>query len=148
MNKILQHLKKVIVNINYFSGAKDAQIDFVSAMLKNDKFAEIPSDYAVFLKHSNGMVSGELEFFGTEKVHRDGYNYNFPNIVEANEIFKDTPNPLMLNCVLLGYNLLNAIIWDNNEKVYKIINRNFFTTIAKFNNFVDILQFIISRYEV
>ena len=147
MNEILQNLKRTVGDITYFPATKDAQIDFTNAMLKNNQFAQMPDDYGLFLKHSNGMASGEIEFFGTEKIHRAEYSYNFPNIVDANEIFKNPPYPLMLNCVLLGYNLVNAIIWDGNKKVYRIINRNFFTPVAEFANFVEVLKFIISRYE-
>lgn len=149
MEKSLQTLKKIIHNLEFFARAKVSQIDFTNAMLKNDKFSPMPDDYAMFLREeSNGIVSGILEFFGTEKVNRSDYNYNFPSIIEANEIFKTTNNPLMENSVLLGYNLLYAIIWNESEKVYKIIHRNFFTPFKTFNKFNDVLQFVISKYEV
>ncbi|MGN0929879.1 MAG: hypothetical protein ACI4N3_04525 [Alphaproteobacteria bacterium] len=148
MEKSFQTLKRLIPNLEFFARAKEAQIDFTNAMLKNDKFAPIPDDYAMFLKdESNGMVCGMLEFFGTEKVKRADYNYNFPSIIDANEIFKTTNNMLMENSVLLGYNLLYAIIWNESEKVYKIINRNFFTPLETFTKFDDVLKFIISKYE-
>lgn len=148
MEKSLQTLKGIIPNIEFFARAKVSQIDFTNAMLKNDKFASMPEDYAIFLsEESNGIVSGILEFFGTEKVSRSNYDYNFPSIIDANEIFKKTTNMLMENSVLLGYNLLFAIIWSGNENVYKVINRNFFTVIKTCNKFNDVLQFIISKYE-
>ena len=148
MNEILKQLKSTINNIIFFPSAKDAQIDFINAMLKNDKFSPLPNDYCDFLKNTNGITSGVLEFFGTEKIKRADYNYNFPNIVDANEIFKKLDNPLMKNCVLLGYNLLHAIIYDNNEKMYKIVNRNFFTPVKEFSNFNDVLQYILSNLKV
>ena len=96
-------------------------------------------------KLTNGICSGILEFFGTEKIKRADYNYNFPNLIDANEIFKKSENPLMKNSVLLGYNLLNAIIYDNDEKLYKIVNRNFFTPVKSFITFKDVLNEIIKN---
>lgn len=145
MNDIFKKLKLCINNIIYLPPAKDAQIDFVSAMLKNDGFAPVPQDYIDFLKLTNGICSGILEFFGTEKIKRADYNYNFPNLIDANEIFKKSENPLMKNSVLLGYNLLNAIIYDNDEKLYKIVNRIFFTPVKSFITFKDVLNEIIKN---
>ena len=48
MNEILKQLKSTINNIIFFPSAKDAQIDFVNAMLKNDKFSPLPNDYCDF----------------------------------------------------------------------------------------------------
>ncbi|MBD5405453.1 hypothetical protein HDR59_02790 [bacterium] len=148
MDLLLKQLINIFDDVETFPLAKTAQVDFTSAMLKNNNLSPIPNDYTLFLTNeSNGLIcDGVLEFFGTEKIRRNKDSYNFPNIVEANEIFNKTQNPLMENSVLLGYNLLYAIIWSESEKVYKIIKRNFFTPIKKFNNFGDVLKFITNQY--
>lgn len=138
---VIQKLKLKISNIEFFPATNISQIEFTGAMLKNDAFAPIPSEYAEFLKVCNGFASGILEFYGTEIVDRKNLSYKFPNIVKANDIFKKTTNPLMLNCVLLGNFSANPIIYDNNNKIYKIVLRLNFEPLKEFKTFTEVLEY-------
>lgn len=139
--KIL-NLKNKIENIITFQKAEIAKIDFVNAMLKNDNFSEIPSDYKNFLMFTNGLIMPPVELYGTENVERAKYNYKFPNIIEVNKIFIDNKNPLMKNRLMLGTFAFDILIFDGNDNLYKILNRFNFETIETFKSFNELFDYI------
>lgn len=139
--KIL-NLKNKIENIITFQKAEIAKIDFVNAMLKNDNFSEIPSDYKNFLMFTNGLIMPPVELYGTENVERAKYNYKFPNIIEVNKIFIDNKNPLIKNRLMLGTFAFDILIFDGNDNLYKILNRFNFETIETFKSFNELFDYI------
>ncbi len=145
MNEFILNLKKSFDDVCLFPHASIDKIDFISTMLKNDSFASIPNDYYEFLIISDGIILHSLELYGVEKHNRESENYHFPNLVDANDIFKKEKNPFMLNMILLGYWGLFAIIYDNNNKLYKLVDRKFFKTFISFKSLYEIFNHILNN---
>ena len=143
-NKI-ELLKSHITNVKEFAPTNDAKIDFVDAMLKNGEFATLPEDYKEFLKITNGIIAQPYEFYGTENINRIENNYKFPNVVEVNNLFKETTNPLMKNRVVLGEKFFDIFVYDNYDNLYKILNRLNLSIIKIFKNFEEVLDNILEE---
>ncbi|MDR2098993.1 MAG: YrhA family protein [Rickettsiales bacterium] len=138
MQPILQKFREKYARAAFFPGAKISEIDFISAMLKNDGFAPLPSGYSDFLQATNGMAAGAAELYGTE-VHARPQNYKFPNLIEANKPFSENKNPLMRGRVLLGSAGLDIIIFDAEDGTYKIASRLSFDTLGSFGTLEALL---------
>ena len=122
-----------------------SKIDFSSAMLDNAGGTNIPNDYAEFLEKTNGMIAVPFEFYGTEIQKRNECMpaYNFPNIVDVNQpFFKDNKNLLMKKRIVVGQTLCDLIIFDGNDKKYKLLQRINFKTICEFNKFDDVIEYV------
>ena len=127
-----------------FDSVQSAKVDFAGAMLKNAGGVNIPSDYAEFLKNTNGMIATPFEFYGTEVQKRNNIPpYNFPNIVDVNMVFLKDKNPLMVNRIVVGMVYFDLIIFDGKDKKYKLLHRTNFAVVSEFKNFDDVLGYVI-----
>ncbi len=143
IKEIISKLESKVPNARKFDGATKAKIDFANAMLKNNNLANISNEYQEFLMETDGMILPPYEFYGTEVINRPEYNYKFPNLIEANiDLVKDK-NPLIENRVIIGNVFFDIIIFDEIDKKFKILNRVNFEIIETFENFKQLLEYVI-----
>ena len=142
LKKELSLFENKVPNSVRFDGTNSAKIDFTNAMLKNNNLASIPSEYQEFLKETNGLILTPYEFYGTEAVSRNEYNYKFPNIIDINITLVKNKNPLIEKRVIIGSVFFDIIIFDDTDKKFKIVNRVNFEIIEVFENFTQLLEYV------
>ncbi len=135
-------LENMVPNAVRFDNANISQIDFTNAMLKNNNLSPIPPEYQEFLKESDGLILPPYEFYGTKVFERTKYNYKFPNVVDVNMPLVKSGNPLINNRVIIGSMFFDIIIFDEDDKKFKILNRINFETIKVFEKFKQLLEYI------
>ena len=138
----LSQIYDILQNGIKFEKANTAKIDFVNAMLKNNNLATIPEEYQKFLMETNGAILPPYEFYGTDIMDRKGYNYKFPNLIEANMPLIKNKNPLIEGRVIIGSVFFDVIIFDEIDKKFKIVNRINFEIIKTFEKFKHLLEYV------
>ena len=131
-------------NVVLFEPTTQSKIDFANAMLTNNNIQKIPSDYSDFLKVHNGLIIPPFELYGTDVIHRNNYNYKFPNLFDINSLFIKNKNPLIENRIVVGSIGFDIILYDYIDSKYKIVNRLNFEIIEQFDTSDNLFDYVIN----
>ena len=119
------------------------EVKRLSIALKKNKMCVIPSDYANFLCWTDGLVWQDLELFSVYEYERPDTVYFQPTLlgIQQKKLLGDAfPHKLVL-----GRALEVLICYDEQTKLYEILDRFTFQAIVKFSRFIDVLYFYAGK---
>jgi len=135
LNALLSKFKEG--GAKFYKPASASQIDFAGALLTNNGFAKIPSEYAKFLGASDGMSGSLVEFFGTVAKPRDDNHYSLSTVPAAMTDFLGTakaPDFVIIGSFPLGY-----VAYSQKYGRYQLLDITSLKELAHFKSFFDVL---------
>lgn len=121
-----------------FDAAPDEEIERVNAKLVADGFSDIPEEYKIFLKLTNGLTYNGAELYGTSPHYRIDKNYTFPDIVSESSQYIDYE--FFAQKVVFGRISEHILLYDKKNDYYAIVDRTNLRSRIEVENFVDFIK--------
>lgn len=120
-----------------------AEVKRLSIALKKNNLCVIPSDYANFLCWSDGLVWRNLELFSVYSYERPDTVYPHPTLLEIQK--KHLLEDAFPHKIILGRELESIICYDEQKRLYEILERFSYQPVIQFARFVDLLYFYVGK---
>lgn len=121
-----------------FEPASDEDIEHVEAELTTRGFANIPSDYKVFLKLTNGLTYNGIEFFGTSPHYRPEKDYTFPDIISESKQYINYD--FFTQKIIIGRISENILLYDKKNDYYGIVDRTNLRSRIEVETFLEFIK--------
>lgn len=129
-----------------FSPAEDKNINLINTMLADNGFSELPDEYKVFLKLSDGFIYNGLELYGTTTHNRKEKGYVFPDLASIAKTYADYD--FFRNKTVLGRISESIIFYDKQSDSYAVADRINLLSRAEYPTFSDIMQIYMEKEDV
>ncbi|MCP4394734.1 MAG: hypothetical protein GY804_10785 [Alphaproteobacteria bacterium] len=119
IENIIQKLKDD--NAVTFNKVSEKEIDFTNSFLTSNKFANIPEEYAIILRETDGLCWNGIEFYGTSPQLREAHDYTLPSLVDINSSF--IRKEILENRLILGAAAEEVFVYDGRFKQFQIVRK-------------------------
>lgn len=106
-------------------------------------YLPLPEDFCQFLDLCDGLYYDGLELFGTKEHPRPTKEYIFTNLTNANKPFSEYT--FFCQKTIIGSMSENFIIYDNNNKIFAIVDRINLCSQIEFSSFEDLFSYLLQH---
>jgi hypothetical protein len=122
--------------IGFNKGTTDIQIALANVKLKQANIPTIPKDFALLLKHFNGLSNNGSIILGVNTG-----SPLFPDLVDLNiKIFAEEDETSL---IILGYDEIFYLIYDDEEEIYRIIDKDDFEEETSTTKLTEIIPYLL-----
>ncbi len=129
-----------------FSPADDKNINMINTVLADNGFSELPDEYKVFLKLSDGFIYNGLELYGTISHDRKEKGYVFPDLANIAKTYADYD--FFINKTVLGRISESIIFYDKQTDSYAVADRINLLSRAEYPTFFDIMEIYMAKDDI
>ncbi len=129
-----------------FSPADDKKINMINTVLTDNGFSELPDEYKVFLKLSDGFIYNGLELYGTVSHNRKEKEYVFPDLASIAKTYADYD--FFRNKTVLGRISESIIFYDKQTDSYAVADRINLLSRAEYPTFSDIMKIYMEKDDI
>ncbi|MBN2752240.1 MAG: hypothetical protein JXQ84_05980 [Rhodospirillaceae bacterium] len=117
---------------------------FLAEILEDYDAPPLPEDFAAFLEQANGFIWNGIEIFGSDHIVLERDRSVVPALTEINESYH-TDFDQMQGRLVIGRSEDDLYVYDEEETLYLILDRQGFEIIFRFTAFADLLRHIIDE---
>ncbi len=136
LEAILEQLKKNYAVI--YPGLSEDFLQNAHAFLKKAKKTDLPDDFAVFLKLSNGLDWNGFELFPLTQRDSEDRTFKHPGLISYN--LKNVV-PVFSSLLIVGRACEELIAFDPKDACYKVFDRYLAVPISVFSSLEEVIRF-------